>query len=432
MTSTLHRTTGSLTIGEAITRLMPDGVPFRFTAYDGSTAGPADSTVHVHLRNERGLSYLLTAPGDLGMARAYVSGDLVLEGVHPGNPYEAMLVLQRESGIRIPSPAEAFAIVRGLGWSHLKPPPPPPEEALPRWRRLLEGFRHSRTRDAEAIHHHYDVSNRFYEMVLGPSMTYTCACFPHADATLEEAQYAKYDLVARKLDLKPGMRLLDVGSGWGGMVRHAAQHYGVEVVGVTLSREQAAWAQDAIKADGLDHVAEVRFGDYREIRDAGFDAVSSIGLTEHIGVKNYPAYFRFLRDKLVPGGRLLNHCITRPDNSTTDTGAFIDRYVFPDGELTGSGRIITEMQNLGLEVRHEENLREHYALTLKGWCVNLEANWDECVREAGEGTAKVWGLYMAGSRLSFERNEIQLHQVLAVKPDADGNASFPLRPTWLG
>jgi len=432
MTSTLHRTTGSLTIGEAITRLMPDGVPFRFTAYDGSTAGPADSTVHVHLRNERGLSYLLTAPGDLGMARAYVSGDLVLEGVHPGNPYEAMLVLQRESGIRIPSPAEAFAIVRGLGWSHLKPPPPPPEEALPRWRRLLEGFRHSRTRDAEAIHHHYDVSNRFYEMVLGPSMTYTCACFPHADATLEEAQYAKYDLVARKLDLKPGMRLLDVGSGWGGMVRHAAQHYGVEVVGVTLSREQAAWAQDAIKADGLDHVAEVRFGDYREIRDAGFDAVSSIGLTEHIGVKNYPAYFRFLRDKLVPGGRLLNHCITRPDNSTTDTGAFIDRYVFPDGELTGSGRIITEMQNLGLEVRHEENLREHYALTLKGWCANLEANWDECVREAGEGTAKVWGLYMAGSRLSFERNEIQLHQVLAVKPDADGNASFPLRPTWLG
>jgi cyclopropane-fatty-acyl-phospholipid synthase len=432
MTSTLHRTTGTLTIGEAITRLMPDGVPFRFTAYDGSTAGPADSTVHVHLRNERGLSYLLTAPGDLGMARAYVSGDLVLEGVHPGDPYEAMLVLQRESGIRIPSPAEAFAIVRGLGWSYLKPPPPPPEEALPRWRRLLEGFRHSRTRDAEAIHHHYDVSNRFYEMVLGPSMTYTCACFPHADATLEEAQFAKYDLVARKLDLKPGMRLLDVGSGWGGMVRHAAKHYGVEVVGVTLSREQAAWAQDAIKADRLDHVAEVRFGDYREIRDSGFDAVSSIGLTEHIGVKHYPAYFRFLRDKLVPGGRLLNHCITRPDNSTTDTGAFIDRYVFPDGELTGSGRIITEMQNLGLEVRHEENLREHYALTLKGWCANLEANWDECVREAGEGTAKVWGLYMAGSRLSFERNEIQLHQVLAVKPDANGNASFPLRPTWLG
>jgi cyclopropane-fatty-acyl-phospholipid synthase len=178
-------------------------------------------------------------------------------------------------------------------------------------------------------------------------------------------------------------------------------------------------------------VAEVRYGDYRDVADSGFDAVSSIGLTEHIGIRNYPSYFSFLRDKLVPGGRLLNHCITRADNVARDTGAFIDRYVFPDGELTGSGRIISEIQDIGLEVRHEENLREHYALTLKGWCENLADNWDECVREVGEGTAKVWGLYMAGSRLSFERNEIQLHQVLAVKPDSDGNAHFPLRPTWL-
>ena len=432
MTSTLHRTTGSLTIGEAITRLMPDGVPFRFTAYDGSTAGPADSTVHVHLRNERGLSYLLTAPGDLGMARAYVSGDLVLEGVHPGNPYEAMLVLQRESGIRIPSPAEAFAIVRGLGWSHLKPPPPPPEEALPRWRRLLEGFRHSRTRDAEAIHHHYDVSNRFYEMVLGPSMTYTCACFPHADATLEEAQYAKYDLVARKLDLKPGMRLLDVGSGWGGMVRHAVKYYGVTALGVTLSAEQAGWAQLEIKRQGLEGNAEVRHLDYRDVSENNFDAVSSIGLTEHIGVANYPAYFGFLRSKLRPGGRLLNHSITRPNNLHPPRvrGGFIDRYVFPDGELTGVGRIISDLQNAGLEPRHEENLREHYGRTCAAWCDNLVANWDACVAESGEATAKVWGMYLAGSQLGFERRQIELHQVLAVRPDDGGNSSFPLRPTW--
>jgi cyclopropane-fatty-acyl-phospholipid synthase len=431
MTSTLNRP-DTITIGEAISRLMPDGVPFRFTAYDGSSAGPPDSDIHVHLKNERGLSYILTAPGDLGLARAYVSDDLELGGVHPGDPYAVMLHLQRESGMKIPSPAEALKIVRGLGLSYLKPPPPPPQEALPRWRRLLEGFRHSKGRDAEAIHHHYDVSNRFYEMVLGPSMTYTCAVFPEETSSLEDAQFAKYDLVCRKLGLQPGMRLLDIGSGWGGMVRHAASHYGVEVVGVTLSREQAAWAQEAIKREGLDDVAEVRFGDYRDVRDTGFDAVSSIGLTEHIGIRNYPSYFSFMRDKLVPGGRMLNHCITRPDNSVTDTGAFIDRYVFPDGELTGSGRIITEIQNIGLEVRHEENLREHYALTLKGWCENLVANWDECVREVGEGTAKVWGLYMAGSRLSFERNEIQLHQVLAVRPDPDGNARFPLRPTWLG
>jgi cyclopropane-fatty-acyl-phospholipid synthase len=430
MTSTQNRT-ATLTVGEAVSRLMPAGVPFRFTAYDGSTAGPADSPIHVHLNNRRGLSYLLTAPGDLGMARAYVSGDLELHGVHPGDPYAVMRLLARESGVRIPPPAEALQIVRGLGWSHLKPPAPPAEEAPPRWRRVLEGLRHSKGRDADAIHHHYDVSNRFYELVLGPSMTYTCACFPSLEATLEEAQAAKYDLVARKLGLRPGMRLLDVGSGWGGMVRHAAKNYGVEVVGVTLSREQAAWAQDAIKRDGLDDMAEVRFGDYRDVRDTGFDAVSSIGLTEHIGVRNYPSYFTFLRDKLVPGGRLLNHCITRPDNTATGTGAFIDRYVFPDGELTGSGRIIADLQDLGLEVRHEENMREHYALTLKGWCENLVANWDECVREVGEGRAKVWGLYMAGSRLSFERNEIQLHQVLAVRPDTDGNAHFPLRPDWL-
>ena len=438
MTSTLNRAdrttadSGRILIGTALERLMARGMPFRFSAYDGSVAGPPDAPVHLRLRNERGLSYLLTAPGDLGMARAYVAGDLELEGVHPGNPYDALVHLQNNLRFRVPTPAEAMKLARGIGLSHFVPPEPPVQEALPRWRRLLEGFRHSRTRDAEAIHHHYDVSNRFYEMVLGPSMTYTCACFPTEDATLEEAQAFKYDLVCRKLGLRPGMRLLDVGCGWGGMVRHAARNYGVRVVGVTLSREQAAWGQQAVEREGLADLAEVRFGDYREVTDTGFDAVSSIGLTEHIGVRNYPAYFSFLRDRLVPGGRLLNHCITRADNNArTTTGQFIDRYVFPDGELTGSGRIISTMQDVGLEVRHEENLREHYALTLKGWCENLETHWDACVDEVGLGTAKVWGIYMAGSRLAFERNEIQLHQVLGVKPGPDGDAHFPLRPTWL-
>jgi cyclopropane-fatty-acyl-phospholipid synthase len=432
MTQTLNKPQTRLSIGEAITRLLPNGVPCRFTAYDGSAAGPEDAGIQVHLHNQRGLAYLLTAPGDLGLARAYVSGDLTVEGVHPGNPYDALVELQKDFKVTVPPPTEMFALMRRLGFSHFRPPPPPPQEALPRWRRTLEGLRHTKGRDAEAIRHHYDVSNRFYEMVLGPSMTYTCACYPREGASLEEAQANKYDLVCRKLDLRPGMRLLDLGSGWGGMVRHAAREYGVRAVGVTLSREQATWAQEAIKREGLDDVAEVRFGDYRDITDTGFDAVSSIGLTEHIGVRNYPAYFRFIKDKLLPGGRLLNHCITRPANNMASTaGAFIDRYVFPDGELTGSGRIITEIQNIGLEVRHEENLREHYALTLQGWCENLVDNWDECVAEVGEGTARVWGLYMAGSRLSFERNEIQLHQVLAVKTDADGRADFPLRPTWL-
>ena len=423
-------TTEQITIGEAVSRLLPDGVPFRMTAYDGSAAGPEDSPIVLHLRTQRGLAYLLTAPGDLGVARAYVMGDLDVAGAHPGDPYEVMRMLMSRLRFRVPPPAELLRIVRGLGLNNLKPPPPPPQEHLPRWRRVLEGMRHSKERDAVAIHHHYDVSNRFYELVLGPSMTYTCAVFDSEDTSLEDAQAEKYDLVCRKLGLRPGQRLLDIGSGWGGMVRHAAREYGVTALGVTLSRQQALWGQREIERQGLADRAEVRHSDYRDVVEGGFDAVSSIGLTEHVGVRNYPSYFEFIRSRLRPGGRLLNHCITRPDNRARDTGAFIDRYVFPDGELTGSGRIITEMQDAGLEVRHEENLREHYALTLAGWSRNLVAHWDECVAEVGEGTARVWGLYMAGSRLAFERNEIQLHQVLAVRTTDDGREGFPLRPTW--
>jgi cyclopropane-fatty-acyl-phospholipid synthase len=217
-------------------------------------------------------------------------------------------------------------------------------------------------------------------------------------------------------------------------VRHAARHYGVTAVGVTLSREQARWASERIAADGLADVAQVRHGDYRDVRETGFDAVSSIGLTEHVGVRAYPAYFRFLRDRLRPRGRLLNHCITRPENSHTPRvrRGFIDRYVFPDGELTGSGRIISEIQDAGLEVRHEENLREHYARTCAAWGANLVEHWDGCVAEVGLSTAKVWGLYVASSRLGFETNLVQLHQVLAVRPDGDGSAGFPLRPDWGG
>jgi cyclopropane-fatty-acyl-phospholipid synthase len=310
------------------------------------------------------------------------------------------------------------------------PPDPPPEETLPRWRRTVQGLRHSRTRDAAAIGKHYDVSNSFYEKVLGPSMAYTCAVYLKPDASLEQAQEEKFDLVARKLGLGPGMRLLDIGCGWGGMARHAATHYGVTVVAVTLSQEQASWGQAAVERQGLSNQVQILHSDYRDAPGEQYDAVSSIGLLEHVGIANYPAYFGFIKDKLRDGGRLLNHCITRPHNLPEDTGAFIDRYVFPDGELTGSGRIIAEAQNAGLEVRHEENLREHYALTLQAWCANLVTNWDACVADAGEATSRVWGLYMAGSRLGFELNEIQLHQVLASKVGPDGSSGFSLRPTW--
>ncbi|MCO7238665.1 class I SAM-dependent methyltransferase [Aeromicrobium sp. CnD17-E] len=425
------RESETLTIAEAVSRLMRDGMPFRLEAYDGSSAGPVDAPFTARLVNERGLAYLMTAPGDLGFARAFVSGDLELDGVSLADPYEMMALVQSRLRLRVPGPAELLQIVRSLGLSNLKPPPPPPEEHQPRWRRMVEGLRHSKARDAEAIHHHYDVSNRFYEVVLGPSMAYTCAVFPDQDATLEQAQFEKFDLVCRKLGLKPGDRLLDVGCGWGGMVRHAAQHYGVQALGVTLSRQQAEWAQQAIKDEGLDHLAEVRFGDYRDVEEEGFDAVSSIGLLEHIGVRNYPDYFTFLQGKLRVGGRMLNHCITRRDGSlSTKAGAFIDRYVFPDGELAPVGTIVTAMHDHGLEVRHVEDLREHYALTLRDWCRNLEQGWDDALGEVSLGVAKVWGLYMAGSRLAFERNEIGLHQVLGVKVGDDGDAQMPLRPTW--
>ena len=290
-----------LNLAEVFETLLAGPAPIRFTAYDGSTYGPEDAPIGLNLKNERGLAYLVTAPGDLGMARAYVSGDLDLVGVHPGDPYEGMLSLLRAMRFRRPSPADALALMRSIGLSQLLPPPPPPQEHLPRWRRVVEGFRHSPVRDGKVIQHHYDVSNRFYELVLGPSMTYTCALFPTGSETLEEAQHAKYDLVARKLDLQPGQRLLDVGCGWGGMVRHAAREYGVRALGVTLSREQAEWAQHRIKEENLEHLAEVRHLDYRDVQETGFDAVSSIGLTEHIGVDNYPAYFGFLREQDAPG-----------------------------------------------------------------------------------------------------------------------------------
>ncbi len=417
-----------------IINLVTDGeFPIQVSAYDGSVTGRVDSPFKLHLASPKAVSYLAQSPGDLGLARAYITGELEVSGVHPGDPYELLKAIGNGLHLRRPPAKDLAAIARSLGLEVLKPLPAPPQEAVPRWRRYADGLLHSKTRDAEAISHHYDVSNEFYEYVLGPSMTYTCACYPTRSATLEEAQENKYRLVFDKLRLKAGDRLLDIGCGWGGMVRYAARR-GVHVIGATLSRQQAEWAQKAIAEEGLTNLAEVRHSDYRDIAESEFDAISSIGLTEHIGVANYPSYFQFIHDKLRVGGLLLNHCITRADNlGTTKAGGFIDRYIFPDAELAGSGRIITEAQNVGLEVIHSENLREHYALTLAQWCQNLVDNWDACVAEVGEATAKVWGLYLAGSQFGFERNDVQLHQVLGVKLDTwpESTPNVPLRPWWV-
>lgn len=422
---------GKMTLAEIFETLLGGNLSIRITAYDGSSAGPVDAQYGLDLKTSRGTTYLVTAPGDLGLARAYIAGDLELIGAHPGDPYPALKALASNLQFHRPSPLSLAHIARSLGIDHFKPIAPPPQEAVPRWRRFAEGLRHSKSRDAEVIHYHYDVSNTFYEWVLGPSMTYTCAVYPERAASLEAAQENKYRLIFEKLRLKPGDRLLDIGCGWGGMVRYAARR-GVHAIGATLSAEQAQWAQKAIADEGLGEFAEVRHSDYRDVAESGFDAVSSIGLTEHIGVHNYPSYFGFMRDKLRPGGMLLNHCITRPDNaSRSKAGSFIDRYVFPDGELTGSGKIISKLQDIGgMEVIHEENFREHYAMTLRDWNINLVEHWDEAVAEVGEGTARLWGLYMAGCRIGFDRNIIQLHHVLATKLDEDGGHQVPLRPWW--
>ena len=320
-----------MALADVFERIAGPDAPVEFRAYDGSSAGPADAAARIIVRDPRALRYVASAPSDLGLARAYVSDHLDVDG----DMYTALrrMIQAQEASL---STAEKLTLLRELGGPRRLLPriPPPPQEVRVN-RRWLGGKRHSRQRDASAISHHYDVSNTFYEWVLGPSMAYTCACYPRPDATLEEAQAYKHDLVARKLGLRSGMRLLDVGCGWGGMVRHAAREYGVKALGVTLSAQQAAWAQQAIENQGLGGLAEVRHLDYRDVTESDFDAVSSIGLTEHIGKAQLPGYFRFLHGKLRPEGRMLNHCITRPDDTgpARVAGGFINRYVFPDGEL---------------------------------------------------------------------------------------------------
>jgi cyclopropane-fatty-acyl-phospholipid synthase len=418
-----------MALAEVFEAIVGPDAPVEFRAYDGSRAGAPDSPVKITVRSPVAVSYLAQAPGALGLARAYVSGHLDVDG----DMYTLLSRLTKALNMNM-SWADRVKLLQALGGPKLLLPriPPPPQEVRVSSRRLRVGRMHSKGRDANSISHHYDVSNRFYEWVLGPSMAYTCACYPTQDASLEEAQWYKFDLVARKLALKPDMRLLDVGCGWGGMVMHAAREYGVKALGVTLSEQQALWAQQAIKKAGLEDLAEVRHLDYRDVPETDFDAVSSIGLTEHIGKQNVPGYFSFLNGKLKVGGRMLNHCITRPDNTgpSIRKEGFINRYVFPDGELEGPGWLMSVMNDHGFEIRHEENLREHYAKTLAGWCDNLDAHWDEAVEEVGQGTARVWRLYMAGSRLGFDHNVVQLHQILGVKLRADDTSGMPLRPDW--
>ncbi|MBP2403268.1 SAM-dependent methyltransferase [Streptomyces syringium] len=420
-------------------------LPVRLRAWDRSESGPPGTPVLV-IRRRRALRRLLWKPGELGLARAWVAGDLDIDG----DLYEALDLLSgslwergegsatRTSGLAALLTALRDAGTRGAGIELIKiagpwlPPSPPPEEA-PRPR---GGPLHTLRRDKAAISHHYDVGNTFYERVLGPSMVYSCAYWAGPGSTLEEAQHAKLDLVCRKLALEPGQRLLDVGCGWGSMVLHAAREYGVSAVGITLSEEQAAYARKRVAEAGLADRVEIRVQDYRETFDGPFDAISSIGMAEHVGSARYAEYAAELYGLLKPGGRLLNHQIARRplrDEGAYEVDEFIDRYVFPDGELAPVGRTVGQLERAGFEVRDVEALREHYALTLRRWVANLEAHWDEAVRLSSPGRARVWRLYMAASALSFERNRIGVNQVLAVRTPESGASGLSLRTReWRG
>ncbi|GHD15072.1 cyclopropane-fatty-acyl-phospholipid synthase [Streptomyces violarus] len=420
------------------TQLLGAPPPVRVRAWDGSQAGPPGAPTLV-VRNRRALRRLLWKPGELGLARAWVAGDLDIEGdLYTTLDLLAGDIWERGEDARTLTQAlrdpEVRAAVRGLVRlaGPPLPPAPPPEEA-----RSPRPHLHTKRSDRRAISHHYDVGNDFYEIVLGPSMVYSCAYWKSPDGpdtTLEQAQHDKLELVCRKLGLTPGQRLLDVGCGWGSMAIHAAREHGVSVVGVTLSQEQAAYARKRVADEGLTDRIEIRVQDYRDVRDGPYDAISSIGMAEHVGADRYLEYAADLYDLLKPGGRLLNHQIARRpqrDETTYEVDPFINSYVFPGGELQPVGVTVTQLERAGFEVRDVESIREHYALTLRRWVTRLEADWKRAVQLTGPGRARVWRLYMAACAVAFERNRIGVNQVLAVRASESGESGMPLRArTW--
>lgn len=409
-------------------RVLGSSLEIRVRGWDGSEAGPPDAPVLV-ISSPRAIKRLLWQPNELGLARAYVAGELHVEGdlytalsaigplLHPAEGKAALTAGDRGELIR------AAVMLGAVG----PQPRPPAEEAS------LHGRRHSRSRDREAIRHHYDVGNDFYRIVLGPSLVYSCAYWDSPDATLETAQAAKLELICRKLGLRPGMRLLDVGCGWGTMAIHAARKYGVSVVGVTLSHEQVELARKRVVEAGLASQVDIRLQDYRDVADGPFDAIASVGMAEHVGPDQFERYAGTLYRLLRPGGRLLNHQIARRPGPRRVAPTFISSYVFPDGELSPVGTTVSALEQAGFEVRDVESLREHYALTLRQWGANLNEQWDRAVRLAGAGRARVWRLYMAGSALAFEAGLIGVNQVLAVRIHSDGQSELPpTRTEWLG
>lgn len=414
-----------------LVRIFDKPPPVELEFWDGSSFGrPEVGTVR--FTTPQALRRVIWSPDELGIARAYVSGEIE----STGNVAKVLRALQSATAGDLKNmlgiAGEALRAIKAAGGIGT-PPPAPAEETLPR------GIRHSLQRDRQAIHHHYDVGNEFYELVLGPAMTYSCARFVEPGATLVDAQAAKHELICRKLGLggETGTgnghrtRLLDVGCGWGSMAIHAATNHDVEVVGVTISTEQAVYARRRVADLGLEDRVDIRVQDYREISDGPFDAISSIGMAEHVGMKRMSLYFEQLFSLLRPGGRLLNHAISSIGGSRLGRRSFVYRYVFPDGELLDVGDTVKFMEQAGFEVRDVENLREHYAETLRRWVSNLEENWDAAVELVGEARARVWLLYMSGSINGFEDAGLQVNQTLGVRLHPGGRSDMaPTRTDW--
>lgn len=403
-------------------------LPVAVRFWDGSTLGPgsrpdgaastngARATPTIVVRDRRAIAHLVHEPNELGLSRAYVGGSLAAEG-----DLERLLALRRPMRAVTLTARDRARLALGAlrlgGPVVLRRPPAPSIE-------VHTDRRHSPATDRRAVRHHYDVSNEFYRLVLGPSLVYSCAYFGEPDDSLEEAQERKLDLICRKLALAPGERFLDIGCGWGSLVLHAAEHYGVRATGITLSEPQAALARQRAAELGLSDQVEIRVADYREFGERRFDKIASVGMYEHVGHAELDHYIHTVHDLLRPGGLMLNHGISPLHDDPPDPRSFIARYIFPDGELQPLARVIGTLQRRGLEVRDVESLREHYTITLRRWVANLRAERQRAVELVGAERTRAWELYMAGSAGAFDAGEISVFQVLAVR--ADGPHQLPL------
>jgi cyclopropane-fatty-acyl-phospholipid synthase len=400
----LSRTTA---LRRELVRALPDR-PFAIALWDG-TSVPAtiDDAPTFTIGSPRALAHVLRSPGELGIGRAYVSGLIEVDKLD-----EAITVVTdwEPPPISLADRARlGLALVRACG---LVAPPP-----VPKIEKRQTGTLHSLARDRSAVGYHYNAGNQFFAMFLDESMTYSCAVWDRGATTLEEAQQTKLELIATKLALQEGERLLDVGCGWGSMAIHAADHHGVSVVGITLAVEQAELARKRVADAGLSDRVEIRIADYRELLGEQFDAISSIGMVEHVGANQIDVYAQQMHDLLVPGGRLLNHGIAQLEHGDDNfAGPFSERYVFPDGDPLHLSRIQLAMERAHLETTHIEGFFDDYAKTLAEWTARFDARYDEAVRLVGSERARVWRVYLRAARHGFETGFEGVYQVLGRRP----------------